>query len=470
LSPAVRPRRERPRFGRLPRAGRAAALFLAAAVALAAPPLARAQDAQADALLKDGKKLMGAGKLAEACPKLEESHKLSPKSSTLLEVATCHEKQGKIATAWTEYIDAEGEARKEGRSKVEADAKQRSRKLDAKLPRVTVTVPKDTVVEGLEIKIDGALLDKGDWGKSRPLDPGDHKLTAWAPGRKAWEQAVSIKISEKKTVTIPALAADASSTSAPPTPPPAAPVATAPPTTTAAPPPPPPETPKEPEQPEESSRKAGRLVFDVSAMGGFLGGFIDAGGLSGLETYDYTYNLKDGVYVDLCEDKCRGLFDPAFGVYVGASLFGGYAISETFQIGARATGGPRIGGGYVVLGGPSLSLKLGAPLWIGGTLLVGGIQQSAKVAGIRGEVPADAVQFNNDQSEVDVTRKANTPEEDLVGTFSFGASLDVSFMLVDRPVAGWSSGSLMLSTWPMFVKGLSGFAFAVPVGIGYRFY
>jgi len=181
-------------------------VLAAAAVSVANIGVAYADEAEA--LLKDGKKLMGAGKLAEACPKLEESQKLDPKSSTLLEVAICHEKQGKIATAWSEFIDAEGQARKDGRSKLEGDARQRGRKLEPKLPRITVSVAKDAAVEGLDVKIDGASIDKGDWGKSRPLDPGEHKLSASAPGRKAWEQTVTIKVAEKKAVSVPALAED----------------------------------------------------------------------------------------------------------------------------------------------------------------------------------------------------------------------------------------------------------------------
>ena len=51
-----------------------------------------------------------------------------------------------------------------------------------------------------------------------------------------------------------------------------------------------------------------------------------------------------------------------------------------------------------------------------------------------------------------------------------GLSADISYMLLDNPSPGAMSGALMLSAWPMFMKGLSGFSVAVPVGVSYRFY
>jgi hypothetical protein len=211
-------------------------------------------------------------------------------------------------------------------------------------------------------------------------------------------------------------------------------------------------------------------VIEASALGGLFVGFINETGLSGLETYDYTYNLGDGVYVDLCEDKCFGVFDPAVSAYAGGGVFVGLALSETFHLGARAHGGVNVLGGYTLVGGPSLSLKLASPLWVGASLLVGGVEHTAKVVGLRGEVPAEALQFNNGQTEVDVKKKADTPAEARAGTLSFGLSADVSFMILDNPSSGMTSGALMVSAWPMFLKGLSGFSFAVPVGVSYRFY
>ncbi|WP_437878272.1 hypothetical protein [Sorangium sp. So ce513] len=171
--------------------------------------------AQADALLAEGKQLMKKGKLAEACPKIEESYRLSQRSSTLLALAGCHEKQGKIATAWAEYIDLGAAARKEGNKRLEADAKARGARLEPRLPRLTVNVPRAAAVEGLEVTLDGVPVDSAAFGKARPIDPGEHRVSASAPGRKRWEGKVSIKRGERRAVTVPALAKDPSAAAEP---------------------------------------------------------------------------------------------------------------------------------------------------------------------------------------------------------------------------------------------------------------
>ncbi|WP_437281837.1 hypothetical protein WME90_15175 [Sorangium sp. So ce375] len=494
--------------------------------------------AQAEALLDEGKSLMKKGKLAEACPKLEESYRLSSRSATLLALAMCHEKQGKVATAWSEYIDLGAAARKEGNKRLEADAKARGAKLELSLPRLTLSVPRAAAVDGLEVTLDGAPIDGALWGQARPVDPGQHKVSASAPGRKSWEHTVSIKRGERKSVAVPALAKDASA-AAQPAPAPEAPArevaaaekgsagagdgaagpgkgaagsgkgaagpekaaagpekAAAGPGKGAAAPSPgkgaagagkaragsedaaaAPETAAQPAADAPgpsagaSSRHTGSFVIEAGVAGGALFGLMDAGSFGDLSAYSYSYNVPEGELIAPCDDEvCHASFDPAIGPFAGGEAFVGFALSEELHLGARVRGGYRFGGGYLLVGGPSVSMRFGR-IWLGLSGLVGPVGQEAKVTGIKGEIPSEVVHLNYGRSEVAVNaREGSLPESALVETLAFGGSVDVSLVLADLPSSGWTSGALLLSVSPTVMKGLDGWVFAAPASLGYRFY
>src|ERR1700733_8879705 len=69
---------------------------IAIVAALAAP--ARAQSAEADVLFREGKQLLKAGNIAEACDKLDASDRLESSVGTLLNLADCREKNHQLAT------------------------------------------------------------------------------------------------------------------------------------------------------------------------------------------------------------------------------------------------------------------------------------------------------------------------------------------------------------------------------------
>src|SRR5687767_1387520 len=165
-------------------ARRPARIGLAAALVSISLSWALPAVAQEDAgkLRDEGKKLLASGKVAEACDKFAASQHASPKPEVLFELAQCHEKQGKTAAAVAEYKEAAPQLRQARLYDKEKVAKTRVLVLEAKLPKVTVTVAGK--VDGQEVTIDGTPLPEAAWGKPQALEAGEHMVASRAPGKK----------------------------------------------------------------------------------------------------------------------------------------------------------------------------------------------------------------------------------------------------------------------------------------------
>src|ERR1043166_8117115 len=94
-------------------------LALSAGIAHAQP-----SGAQAETLFRQGKDLMAKGQTAEACAAFDASQKLEPRLATL-----------------------------------------------------TITVPPENRVGGLQIQRGGEVVDPGAWNKALPVDGGTYKIT-----------------------------------------------------------------------------------------------------------------------------------------------------------------------------------------------------------------------------------------------------------------------------------------------------
>ncbi len=186
-----------------------ASAFLAfAAIAAGADASAQGKGDKvaAEALFQEGRRLLDEGRLEQACPKLAESQQIDPAVGTLLYLGDCYERSGKTATAWATFHSAASAAAAAGQAPRQKIALDKATALEPKLSRMTVVVPSESQIEGLEIKRDGLVLGRPIWGTAVPVDPGDHELIVSAPGRTTWKTTVKVAAgAAKESVSIPVL-------------------------------------------------------------------------------------------------------------------------------------------------------------------------------------------------------------------------------------------------------------------------
>jgi hypothetical protein len=187
-----------------------AVLIATLSLALRGPTLASAQadsSATALALFEQGRQLAAQGKLDQACPKFAASFQLVPKVSTLLNLADCYERSGKLASAWARFSEAAAMANREGQHDRETLARDRAAALEPKLGKLTVATAARP--DGMVVKRDGVALDAAVLGSAVPVDAGAHLVEASAPGFKPWSQTVQVGARASITVTVPPLESEA---------------------------------------------------------------------------------------------------------------------------------------------------------------------------------------------------------------------------------------------------------------------
>jgi hypothetical protein len=180
---------------------------------------ARAQPAgtQAEVLYERGRTLVAAGKTAEACAAFEQSQQLEPAVTTLIALATCDERLGKLATAWALFLEAEQQTRAAGDGKgvqLHKLATERAAKLEPRVSKLMIRVPDASKIDGLEILRDQERIPAEKWNRTFPIDGGVFTITARASGASDWSMNVMVALeADAKVVDIPALRA---TTAAPP--------------------------------------------------------------------------------------------------------------------------------------------------------------------------------------------------------------------------------------------------------------
>ncbi len=428
------------------------------------PRPAAALGPDAAALAKEAKLLLTRGQTALACDKYAESVKLDPKSNVALELAGCFEKLGKPVLAYRTLDAAIAAAIRDKVGSVEKSARAKQKTLEKSVGFLTVT-PR----AGASRTLDGQPLDSAEFTEPQAIEPGDHLLAAAGAGKKPWEHAFAVKAGQRQVIEVPELA-DV------PKPVVATPISS--------------RKGAAPETGEGSAalEKAGRLVVEAGFLGGLAVGAIRSSRTSALNGVAYGFPAASGGTVLAgCGDtttvpgagQCEGDFHTHTGGMLGGQLFVGWAVAPGVHLGGRAFGGSVTPGGFVLAGGPALSLRKTGPFWFGLGAVIGYERQTAVLLSARGSVPADA-QAASGLAEVEVPLGSKRGVAiDIDSGVLAGGTLEFAVSLLGLSRAGVRpfkaptaalAGSMLIGVWPSVLVGSRGVVITAPVGISYRFH
>ncbi len=157
---------------------------------------------KADQLFTEARALLPSN-LSEACKKFDESLRYNPAAiGTLLNVALCDEKLGRVASAVIKFTEARDRSREQGLPEHLRAAEDHLAALEPQVPhlaiRLTQQLPETKVLVDDHVVASGALGDI-------PIDPGEHVIVVSAPDRLPHRASLVIAPAEHKAIVIPAL-------------------------------------------------------------------------------------------------------------------------------------------------------------------------------------------------------------------------------------------------------------------------
>ena len=155
-------------------------------VACGLPASAQSNEQRADELFRQGQERLQIGLTREACELLASSHRLDPALGTLLNLALCHQKEGKIATAHREYVAAATWARERSEGEREQFARHRALALEADIPMLRIEVA--GAARNLHVNLDGRALHATELEGDIAVDPGHHRVEVTAVAKRAWHK------------------------------------------------------------------------------------------------------------------------------------------------------------------------------------------------------------------------------------------------------------------------------------------
>jgi hypothetical protein len=162
--------------------------------------------AAAESLFLDGRKLMAAGKLEEACQRFAESRRIEPALGTTMNLARCYLKLGRTASAWLLYRDTAATSRALGQLDREEHARQELAAIEPELAKVVVEAEPALLSDPrVEVMLDDSRIPGSLLGSEVPVDPGPHRLVVRTPRAELWTAQVEGQARHTERVAIPHL-------------------------------------------------------------------------------------------------------------------------------------------------------------------------------------------------------------------------------------------------------------------------
>ncbi len=158
-------------------------------------------------LTQQAQKLLDAGRIDEACAKLEASETLSNNLGTLLKLGDCYEHAGRTASAWHTFLEAQAVAHNQKDNEREQVATFRVSVVEPKLTRVLFVVPMTSRVPGLTVRLGPNTISPAAWGSPIAVDPGMERVSASAKGYATWSLDLDASDAQSRQlrVDVPAL-------------------------------------------------------------------------------------------------------------------------------------------------------------------------------------------------------------------------------------------------------------------------
>lgn len=166
-----------------------------------------AAESDAEKHFHEGKRLLKAHLLIEACAAFARSHDLTPKAGTLLNLGDCQEQRGQTATARETFVQAKALAVQHGDKTREAEAERRIAALEPTLSTLTLVVPADIAALGPTIYRNDASIGPGGWNRPTVTDPDTYTIRVSARGYREWSTPSRLEPKQHARVVVGPLVA-----------------------------------------------------------------------------------------------------------------------------------------------------------------------------------------------------------------------------------------------------------------------